>query len=285
MKKYLLLLLACSLVITTQAQQKPAFVIYNAKGKKVSYRKMLKTSREANLVFFGELHDNPIAHWLELELTKDLSAKKNLIMGAEMFERDNDAQLQDYLAKRITKKQLDSSARLWNNYKTDYAPLVDYARDHNIPFVATNVPRRYASLVSRGGLHALDTLSAAEKKWIAPLPILYDSLLPGYQKMLEMMPGHTNAGFFPQAQAIKDATMAHYILENYKPQSLFLHFNGSYHSQNNEGILWYIRQQRPDLIYCSIATVSQANVLKLDQENKGKADFIICVDEDMTSTF
>ena len=146
MKKYLLLLLACSLVITTQAQQKPAFVIYNAKGKKVSYRKMLKTSREANLVFFGELHDNPIAHWLELELTKDLSAKKNLIMGAEMFERDNDAQLQDYLAKRITKKQLDSSARLWNNYKTDYAPLVDYARDHNIPFVATNVPVSYTHL-------------------------------------------------------------------------------------------------------------------------------------------
>ena len=79
-------------------------------------------------------------------------------MGAEMFERDNDAQLQDYLAKRITKKQLDSSARLWNNYKTDYAPLVDYARDHNIPFVATNVPRRYASLVSRGGLHALSLI-------------------------------------------------------------------------------------------------------------------------------
>ena len=88
-----------------------------------------------------------------------------------------------------------------------------------------------------------------------------------------------------KAQAIKDATMAHFILENYKTGSTFLHYNGAFHSDFHEGILWYLQQQKPDLNYVTITTVSQKDISKLDKENKGRADFIICVDEDMTTTY
>ena len=119
---------------------------------------------------------------------------------------------------------------------------------------------------------------------MAPLPPAYDSTLPGYKNMMTMMAGHASPNL-PKAQAIKDATMAWFILKNYKPGSLFLHFNGAYHSQNYEGILWYLRQQQPGLKYATIHTVMQKDLKKLLDEHKGSADFIICVDEDMTTTY
>ena len=205
-------------------------------------------------------------------------------MGAEMFERDNQPALDLYLQGKLSAKGLDSTARLWKNYPTDYAPLVNYAKRNNIPFAASNIPRRFASLVSRGGFGALDTLAAYQKEWIAPLPILYDSSLPGYKKMMDMMPGH-GAANFPKAQAIKDATMAHFILKYFEPGKLFIHYNGAYHSENYEGIVWYLKKQQPSLRYGTITTVLQENLFELLKENKGRADYIICVDEDMTTTY
>ena len=264
-------------------QEKPAYVLYNAKGKKISYGKMIKVLKEKDIVLFGEFHNNPIAHWLQLEVTTDLKQYRDLVMGAEMFEQDNQPALNLYLQGKISARGLDSMARLWKNYPTDYAPLVNFAKENNISFAATNVPRKYAAMVAKGGFEALDTITAREKSWMAPLPIAYDPELPGYKKMLEMMGGHSGANL-PKAQAIKDATMAYYILQYYKAGSLFLHFNGSYHSDNYEGILWHLKNKRPELKYGTITTVSQKNLHTLLAENKGRADFIICVDENMTTT-
>jgi len=284
MKKYLFFIALLATTLITSAQQKPAYVLYNSEGKKVSYKKMIKQLAKKDIVLFGEFHNNPISHWLELSLAKDLSEKRNLTFGAEMFEADNQQSLNNYLAGKITAKGLDSTARLWSNYKTDYAPIVDFAKEKNAAFIATNIPRRYASLVSKKGFEGLDTLSALEKTWMAPLPMDYDANLPGYVKMLEMMGGHGGANM-PKAQATKDATMAYFILQNFKPGNLFIHYNGSFHSDNYDGINWYLKRKRPDLKYATITTVSQKNIKELLAENKGKADYIICVDEDMTNTY
>ena len=284
MKKLLLLVLSLYLIETSYGQQKLAYQLYNAKGKKISYGKMLQVLTEKDIVLFGEFHNNAIAHWLQLEVTKDCKEKRNLVLGAEMFEQDNQAVLDQYLRGEIKAKALDSLARLWKNYPTDYAPLVNFAKENNIAFAASNVPRRYASMVSKGGFAILDTISSKEKAWLAPLPIAYDASLPGYKNMVAMMGGHGGDNL-PKAQAIKDATMAHFILKYYTAGSLFIHYNGSYHSDNHEGIGWYITQQRPELKQVTITTVSQKDISKLLAENKGKADFIICVDEDMTNTY
>ncbi|MCK9402424.1 MAG: ChaN family lipoprotein [Chitinophagaceae bacterium] len=266
------------------SQQKPAYILYNAKGKKIGYEKMISVLGKKDIVLFGEFHNNPITHWLQLEVTTSLKQTRDLVLGAEMFEQDNQPALDLYLQGKIKAKGLDSLARLWKNYPTDYAPLVNFAKEHNLAFAASNVPRRYASLVAKGGFEALDTISAKEKQWLAPLPIVYDAELPGYKKMIEMMGGHGGANL-PKAQAIKDATMAHFILQYYKTGSLFIHYNGSYHSDNYEGILWYLKNKQPGLKYGTITTVSQKDITALLAENKGKADFIICVDENMTTTY
>jgi uncharacterized iron-regulated protein len=284
MEKILIAIPLIFFVFMANAQQKPTYILYNAKGKKVGYTNMLKTLEKQDMVLFGEYHNNPISHWLQLTVTKELHTKRELVLGAEMFEQDNQAALYRYLNGETDAKGLEKEARLWNNYKTDYAPLVNFAKTNKLNFVASNVPRRYASLVHKGGFEALDTLPDTEKAWIAPLPIAYDAELPGYKRMLEMMGGHGGDNL-PKAQAIKDATMAHFILRSWAPGKLFIHYHGAYHSDYYEGIMWYLKQANLALKIATISTVSQKDISKLEKEHVGKADFIICVDEDMTTTY
>ena len=264
--------------------QKPAYVIYNAKGKKVSYKKMIKNLNQKDIILFGELHNNAIAHWLELEVTKDIHKNKTVTLGAEMLEADNQTQLTNYVNGVIDAKTLDTVARLWPNYNTDYAPLVNYAKKNKLHFIATNIPRRYANLVYKKGFKSLDTLNAQEKEWIAPLPITFDSELPTYKNILKMMGDHGTPELV-MAQAIKDATMAHFILKNYKANTTFIHYNGAYHSNNYEGILWYLKNENNTLNYATISTVNQEDLTKLKEEHLNIADYIICVDADMTTTY
>lgn len=283
MKKILLplfLLVAAASV----AQQLPAYQLFTGKGKKANFGQLVKAMQEQEVILFGEYHDNPIAHWLQLEFTRQLGDAQRLTLGAEMFEADNQQALNAFLAGQLSAKGLDSSARLWKNYPTDYAPLVKYAKEKNYPFIATNIPRRYASLVAKGGFEALDTVSAEAKKWMMPLPVPYDSLLACYKNMLQMMGGHGGSNL-PKAQAVKDASMAHFILLHLQPGVPFIHYNGAYHSDYYQSISWYLKRSRPALRIGTISTVTQASLSRLDKEHLGKADFIIVVDEDMTRTY
>lgn len=262
------------------------FQIYNKKGKKVSVNKFFRNLESSEVILFGELHNNPITHWLQLKVTKHLHNKNTIALGAEMLEAHNQVQLNNYLAGHISQATFDSTATLWMNYKTDYKPLVDFAKSHNIDFIATNIPRKYASFVYRNGLEALEAeLDEEEKKWVAPLPIAFDPELPGYKAMLNMMGDHSNANL-PKAQAIKDATMAHFIHQHFIQNSnQFIHFNGDYHSKNFEGIYWYLKRKDENLNIKTISTVEQDNVVKLNKDYKGQADFIIVVDSEMTKTY
>lgn len=283
MKRFLLSFCLLLFAVTLVAQNNGPYVIYNAKGKKVSYKKMMKKLATQDVVFFGELHNNPIAHWLQFEVTSELQNSRKLILGAEMMEADNQDELDDYLAGRINQKALDTLARLWNNYKTDYKPLIDFAKNKDLRFIATNIPRKYASMVNKEGFEALENLSEEEKSWIAPQPFPYDANLPRYVNILDMMAGHGTPNLV-KAQASKDATMAHFIASNQTPGSLFIHYNGSYHTGFHEGILWHLNQYKPGLKILTITTVEQADITKLDDQFLNEADFIICVDKDMTKT-
>jgi len=284
MRKLIVFLLFVSFSTLMFSQNKPAYKLYNAKGHKVSYKSMIKKMRKADMVLFGEHHNNPIVHWLQYETTVDLFKHREMILGAEMFEADNQLQLNDYLAGNITQKVFDTVARLWKNYPTDYKPLVDFAKKNNLKFIATNIPRRFASEVFKGGFKALDKLSDEEKSWIAPLPIKYEATLPGYVKMKEMMGGHGGDNL-PKAQAIKDATMAYFILKKRLTNKLFIHYNGSYHSDNYEGINWYLKQENSSLNIVTVSVVEQENLKKFNKENKLKADYIIVVSPTMTKTY
>jgi len=270
---------------------KPAYKLYDSEGRNAKYEKMIETVSTADVVFFGELHDNPVAHWLEYEISADLYkiAGDRLIMGAEMFEADNQLLLDEYLLSEYEADKFEAEAKLWKNYKTDYKPLVEFARKNGLPFIATNVPRRYASMVSRGGFEELDSLTAGAKMYLAPLPVSYDPELKCYKDMLSMhgmpgMGGKPNENL-PKAQAVKDATMAWFISENLPSGKIFIHFNGSYHSDNYLGIVHYLKLYRPGIKVATITTVLQDDIGELGQESRGLADFIVAIPSTMTRTY
>ncbi|MEA5260771.1 ChaN family lipoprotein [Arcicella aquatica] len=292
MKTYLyaiaFLLFTCSL-----SADKPAYMLYNKQLKETSYQKMMKELATADIVFFGELHDNSLNHWLELQVTKDLFAlkKEKLVLGAEMFEADNQTVLTEYLKGFITAKQLETEAKVWQNYQTDYKPLLDFALKNKLNFVASNIPRRYASMVSKGGLEALNQLSDDAKKNIAPLPIEVDLTLPAYAEMMKMGGMHGSGGTsisaenITKAQIIKDATMANFILKNWQQEQCFLHYNGSYHSNNFEGIVWHLKRKNPALKIVTINTIEESDIEHPSDKAKNSADFIIAIPDDMTKSY
>ncbi len=285
-----LLIVTIAFMATAMRSDMPAYSLYNQKGKQTKYKKLINKALEADIVLFGELHNNPISHWLQLEITTDLYSEKgsNLVLGAEMFESDNQMLLDEYLSGLIKQKNFEDEAKLWNNYKTDYKPLIEFAKENELKFIACNVPRRYASLVHKKGFEGLNNLSDDAKNLLPPLPIEYDPELPGYKAMAEMMKGmgkgHANDNL-PKAQAIKDATMAYFIMQNFESGKLFIHYNGSYHSDNFEGISWYLKQMNPDLKILTISSIEQDTIDKIEEENIGMADFTICIPTAMTKTY
>lgn len=283
----LLLLVNLSLM----AQDLPAYNLVNYKSKQVSFKDMTKNLSKADIVFFGEFHTNPISHWLQLEVTKELFDKvgKELILGAEMFENGNQLVIDEYLADFYPEdKMLPEITQLWSNYQTDYKPLLDFAKENKLRFIATNIPRRYAAMINKEGIDVLKKLSPQAKNLIGPdLKKFFDPTIKAYAEMKDKMGGHVppNMLNIQTAQASKDATMAHFILENYKKRNLFLHFNGSYHSDNRQGIIWWIEKIKPGLEIQSITTINQSEFEKLTEEDlKLLADYIIIVPDNMTQT-
>jgi uncharacterized iron-regulated protein len=291
MKTSAILLISLSFGLLSFRSDKPAYRLYDSEGKSTGYEEMIQKISSADIVFFGELHDNPIAHWLEYEITADLykTAGENLVLGAEMFEADNQLLLDEYLAGRYEADKFEAEAKLWKNYRTDYKPLVEFARSKGLPFIGTNVPRRYASMVSRNGFEVLDSLTPEAKLYIAPLPIEYDPELKCYKDMMSMhgmpgMGGKPNENL-PRAQAIKDATMAHFIIKNLAEGKTFIHFNGSYHSENYLGIIHYLKLYEPGIRVATITSVIQDDTQTLEPGNKGLADFIVVIPSSMTRTY
>ena len=292
MKQLTIYLVALTLfqVTTLFSQDKPAYVIYTSNGKKTSFEKLAEASEDKELILFGEFHDNPISHWLQLELTKEMYEEvgPKLQLGFEMFEQDQQELLSQYMQGSLTAKQFKDTMRLWPNYETDYAPIVDFAKKNKLFCVASNVQRKYASLLFKKGRKALDTLNLTIKSQMAPIDFTVDTTLSQYREVFTMG-GHmgVNMGMnMVESQAFKDATMAQFIMANpgRKEGTVHLHFNGAFHSDFYQGILWYVQQKQPDIRVLTISTVTQDDVRKLDKEHIGRADFIICVPESMTRT-
>jgi len=290
----LLFLFLLPLLAFVPAGDRPAYRLFTAQGQAADYDQMLAQLAQADVVLFGEQHNDPMAHWLELQVAKDLARLKGpgkLVLGLEMFERDVQPLVAEYAAGTLPDSAFERQSRPWPNYATDYRPLLQLARAEKITVIGTNAPRRYAQQVARGSLTALDKLPADEKKYLVPLPLAIDYELPGYKNMAAMFGGAASAHGggarnIIQAQALKDATMAYYIWSSLGPGQTLLHLNGSYHSDHHDGIVAYLRTQvKTPLRINTLSVVSQSQLQQLDKANVNLADYLIVVPDDMTKTY
>jgi len=290
MKNLVLFILTFSLNVF-YAQDFRSYQFFDKKSKAISPEKVMKELADYDVVFIGEHHDNSINHWLEKKITEALFNQKKgqIILGAEMFERDNQHALDSYLAGKIEPKVLKDSIRLWKNYETDYRLLMDFAKDNRLKFIATNVPRKYASQTSKSGIESLNQLPENEKKFIAKLPIEVTLETPGYKEMKSLMGDHVDElklMNFISAQAIKDATMAESIFNNLQAGKTFIHYNGDYHSKQYGGIYWYLKKKNPNLKIAVISVFeSEKSELVLPEKDFIPTEFNLVIPNDMTKTY
>jgi len=314
MKKiFTIILLVCSIASFAQTSSEnsylsdfPAYVIYNSNGEKVSYSQMTNELLSADICLFGELHNDPISHWLELSLLKTFYKIKGdkLVVGAEMWESDNQLIMDEMLKLKLVDGQsYTESSKLWPNFTTDYKPVLQFVKANGLPFICTNIPRRYARIVFQKGIEYLDSLSDQAKTYFPPTPIHFDLTQPVYAKMASVFP--TDEEFeknlkekgpakgamhgskpsnLVKAQAIKDATMAHFILKNWNPGKFFYHFNGEFHSANHSSIVYYLNYYNSKVKVKTVSIIKQQDVLNFDPKDS-RADFNIVVSEDMTVTY
>jgi uncharacterized iron-regulated protein len=286
MKKILLIL---TLVSSFLLAENPEYKIIDSEtNQEIGLKGMVEKLSDYNIIFFGELHENKILHDLEFELLKMYYSKnKNLIISMEMFERDVQPILDNYLNEEITEKEFLDNSRPWPNYENDYKPLVEFAKENELTVVASNIPRRYAAMISKQGLNALDSLSVEEKKFIARKHNVIDdeykkrfiSVMDSNMEHSEKMPMGMKMNFetIYAAQCIKDDTMAESILKYHRlpPRRKVIHFNGEFHSRKHLGTAQKIQRLEPMSKVAVITPIMCDGEFSWDDDDLLEGEFLI----------
>jgi uncharacterized iron-regulated protein len=290
MLRIILSLIIYSCTLSNIMGQPLAYQIFSSEGKPTTFSKIVEDALERDIILFGEYHDQPICHWLQKLMLEELhkQSQRKIVVGMEMFETDNQLIIDEYFKGLISNSKFEAEARFWNNYKQDYKPMLDYAKQNQLQFVGTNVPGRYANTTYMQGINTLLNLSNEAKAFLPPLPIPLNFELPGYARLLKMGGGGhggQSGENFPAAQALRDATMAYSILKYMDNNTLFYHLNGTYHSDDFEGINYYLKEYNPKYRILTISTVYQKDITTLDIENINKGNYILCIPENMNKSY
>lgn len=297
MVKFLLIIVligAVNLVVRAQTGE-TSYRIYNAKGDAATLQEIISAIEKSDVVFLGENHDDATAHYLQAEIFKRIfesyGNQRPVALSLEMFERDIQIVIDEYLKDLITEKKFLDDSRPWNNYKTDYRPLLEFAKQNKLPVIAANAPRRYVNMVSRNGRDALNQLSPDAKKWLAPLPYAVSS--EAYAKKFNALMGNIKSEANPSskildAQALWDATMAFSIAEFLKKEknALVVHLNGAFHTENRLGTVEQVLRLQPKAKILVVTMRSDADFTKFDQaKHENLGDFVILTDAKVPRSF
>jgi uncharacterized iron-regulated protein len=228
--------------------------VFDGKGNPASLRDIVSAAGKVDVLFFGELHDDSVGHAIQAEafrrIVAEYAALRPVILSLEMFERDVQTVLDEYLGSLIPEQHFLASSRPWGNYSTDYRPLVELAKEKKLTVIAANAPRRYVNMVSRGGRQTLNGLSRQVKKeWLPPLP--YAEASEAYaNKFKAMMGGSGEARMgldnILSSQSLWDASMAYWISRGLKKNknALVVHLNGGFHTQYRLGTVEHFLKYR-----------------------------------------
>ncbi len=260
--------------------------IYDKQGNAATMQQILDEINKNDVTFLGEMHDDAVGHALQFEIFKSVvdkySANRKVSLSLEMFERDTQVVVNEYLAGFISEKKFLDDSRPWGNYKTDYRPLVELAKERKLNVIAANAPRRYVNMVSRNGRDSLNSLSKEAKQWLPPLPYFEPSKT--YSDKFKALMGPS-----PEAQmgidkilasqSLWDGGMAYNISQNIVDKGLIVHLNGSFHTESRLGTVEHLLNYKPKTKVLVVTMRYEDDFKTFDKakyENLG--DFVILTD-------
>jgi uncharacterized iron-regulated protein len=289
--KILIALLILSTTASSQDSMSNHYKIYDAKAKQIiSIDKIVTDMAIADVLFFGEEHNDSAGHYMENKIFRALYAVygNQVSLSMEMFETDGQLVLNEYLAGKIDESRFSKDVRLWSNYK-DYRPMVEFAKQNNLSVVAANPPRRYVTMVSRRGMRSLDSLSKEARKILPPLP--YDTLTGKYRdKFFEIMkgsPGGENPRVY-HSQSLWDAGMSYSIYKHMKANkgNKVFHCVGKFHTDEKLGTAAQLHMRNKRLRILNISCFSDASFKNPDWSTfSSLGDYIILTNPDLKRTY
>ncbi|KLT67593.1 hypothetical protein AB669_00835 [Pedobacter sp. BMA] len=259
------------------------FKVYDVKKHRViSLGEIISDMSKADVLFFGEEHNDSIGHFLELEIFRLLNEKyqKQVALSMEMFHTDVQPVVDEYLADAISEKNFVKDSRAWSNYK-DYKPLIEYAKLGKLPVIAANAAARYSNAVTKGGLVILQSFPKSSLVFLPPIPI---DTASGryYEKFNNLLGGHSMGSMkVYQTQNFWDATMAWSIsrfMKNNKSFKIF-QINGRFHSDEKLGTFAQLMRYAPKARILNISAFSDDSFENPDWNKfSDLADYVIITD-------
>ena len=265
--------------------------VYDTKKKRVvDFEAMAAELAKADIVFLGEQHDDPRTHQLQAAVLEAVARRRAgpIALALEMFERDVQPAVDSYLAGSTTETEFLAASRPWPNYRTDYRPLIEFAKANGWPVVAGNVPRRLASLVARRGLAALDSLPSTDRAFVAQtLSCPRDAYWIRFRATMGDMSGH-GMQLSPdqvdqmvwrtyEAQCVKDETMGEAVAAAHTQRgAMVIHPNGSFHSDYKLGTAERAARRAPGARMRVVSFVPVADLDRIDGKSRRKlADYVV----------
>ena len=282
--KYLVIILVILMSVTMLNAEE--YRIVNAKnGETITLPQLAKALQKYDIIFFGEFHDNETIHRLERELVPLLDTKRELIISLEMFERDVQSDLDAYIEGWLSEEEFLQKSRPWNNYETDYRPIIEYAKAKKLSVIAANIPRHIAGKMARTGDDFADALTEEDKKW---LPQKITNPEDNYKKAFLATMGDMHSPtmnidpeLLYKSQCLKDDTMAESIVNalKMKPKAQIIHFNGDFHCRNYLGTVSRIQEMLPKKKIAVVSPSSREDwkTGNLTNEEKKAGTFIILI--------
>ncbi len=261
---------------SVEGQAATSQVYGTASGSRLTVEGISQKIKDYDVVVFGEYHDNPVLHRLEKELlTAVYEQYPNVAVSLEMFERDNQQILNAYLAGRVSEEAFLEQSRPWPNYRSDYRPLVEFAKTEELPVLAANIPRAIAAQYARSGM-----LAAVEETLRQYLPRIHSTPDGEYRQrffgqMQAMSDKHSampvtekQMEAFYRAQCLKDDTMAESILDYHRryPDRKIIHYQGDFHSRYRLGVVEKLQALAPELKILVITPVYVDDFQRLSEK-------------------
>lgn len=307
MKKWLLVLLFAPFFAAAQDKlSEKNYRIYSVQqGKEVSLMDVAAAMDNYDVLFFGEEHNDSVTHFLERSMLEALYGRYNneLALSMEMFERDVQPVMDEYLKGFIREKNFIKDARAWSNYR-DYKPMVEFAKEKGLDVVCANAAGRYSNLAGRKGQQALGQLPEASKAFFAPLP--YDTAQGAYYRKLTGLADHgpapiadsgktksppvMNMGGFNlvMGQSLWDATMAYSIAQyrKHNKHKKIMQVNGKFHSDEGFAAATQLKKYSPKTRMIIISTASDDNFPNIKWADYVRmGDYIIITDPNVPRTY
>ena len=297
---YLRLFIVCVFALNVTAQvTEQNYRIYSVKqAKEVTINDIVNDMSSYDVLFYGEEHNDSVTHYLEHKFLEALYQKfsTNVTLSMEMFERDVQPIMNEYLTSDIREKTFRKDARAWPNYK-DYRPMIELCKSNKLDVVCANAAGRYSNLAGRKGQKALMDLPAESKKYFAPVP--YDTASGKYYEKLtglfndgnskkKKQPSSGESFSLVMAQSLWDATMAYSIsdyLKTHAGKKVF-QVNGRFHSDEHFAAATQLKKYNPDVKCLVISSGSDEDFPKIDwKKHEHLGDYIIITDPKVPKTY